>query len=162
MDDDLLHDLLAVGSWAIDEGPDRLVQSKPPQRESGIHYLHASAESCCLDPRSNNMTHTQLGQKNCCNRLPTSEDGLLETPPQNAIREVRVAQIIQRQHPACFVKVEGDQKWKKATAKPSYSHLRAERCVPKYASAYLAAGGEGGLKPSSPTVGSRTMDQPGQ
>ncbi|KAI8946664.1 hypothetical protein F4801DRAFT_593191 [Xylaria longipes] len=133
MDDDLL----AVGRWTDDRGLDQSAAAQLQREEGKSHRLYHSAEPHGRESRTNKADYAGPSRVNHRSRLSGSEDELLDTPPRDAIKEVRAAQMIQRQHPACFVKAEGGQQGNEATAKPSGSLSRVERHFLKQASAYL-------------------------
>ncbi|KAI0861726.1 hypothetical protein F4860DRAFT_157871 [Xylaria cubensis] len=130
------NDLLAVGRWADDRAINQLSVTRS-QQNSRSHYLYPSAEPQRRESRSCKADYVGSGRGNHYSRLSKAEDVLLSTHPRDAIREIRAAQMIQRQHPACFVKTEGGQQGNEATAKPSGGLSRVERHLLKQASAYL-------------------------
>ncbi|KAI1735396.1 hypothetical protein F4680DRAFT_308798 [Xylaria scruposa] len=117
------NDLLAVGRWTDDRAINQLAALQS-QRESRDHHLYPSAEPQLRESRSSKADYAGDGRGS-------------HYSPRDAIREIRAAQMIQRQHPACFVKAEGGQQGNEATAKPSGSLSRVERRLLKHASAYL-------------------------
>ncbi|KAI0550708.1 hypothetical protein F4679DRAFT_542270 [Xylaria curta] len=132
------NDLLAVGRWTDDRAINQTAALRS-QRESRNQYLYPSAEPQRRESRSSKADYAgAAGRGSHYSRLSKADDELLSTPPRDAIREIRAAQMIQRQHPACFVKAEGgQQQGNEATAKPPGSLSRVERHLLKQASAYL-------------------------
>ncbi|KAI0398986.1 hypothetical protein F4802DRAFT_611214 [Xylaria palmicola] len=132
MDDDLL----AVGRWTDDRAIDQLALTRSFQKQGARHYHCSSTELHHREFRSDRAEDAQSNRHNHSGWAPRSEDELLERPPRDAIKEIRAAQIIQRQHPACFVRAEGER-GNEATAKPSGRLPRMEQHSLKKASVYL-------------------------
>ncbi|KAI0451607.1 hypothetical protein F5B21DRAFT_507091 [Xylaria acuta] len=130
-------DLLAVGRWIDERGLDQSPSTQLQREESKSHCLYPSAEPHRRGYRVIKADYAGPSRGNHRSRLSKSEEEDLDTPPREAIKEVRAAQMIQRQHPACFVNTEGGQQGNEATAKPSGSLSRLERHFLKQASAYL-------------------------
>ncbi|KAI1754024.1 hypothetical protein F4782DRAFT_59817 [Xylaria castorea] len=131
------NDLLAVGRWTDDRALNPSATTQSQRGESKRHYSYPSAEPHRRESRASKAGYVGPGRGNHRSRLSESEDELLNTPPRDAIKEIRATQMIQRQHPACFVKAEGGQQGNEATAKRSGSLSRVERHLLKQASAYL-------------------------
>ncbi|KAI3331758.1 hypothetical protein HD806DRAFT_478219 [Xylariaceae sp. AK1471] len=129
--------LLAVGRWTDDRVHNQMATMRPYKKESEGLYRYLSTESHSRASRPNRNDRLGSIRPNYHHRLSRPEDELLDRPPKAAIKEVRATQMIQRQHPACFVKAEGGQQGNEATAKPSGSLSRVERHFLKQASAYL-------------------------
>ncbi|KAJ2989591.1 hypothetical protein NUW58_g3391 [Xylaria curta] len=135
MDDDLR----AVGGWVEDGVLGQSAKTRPRQREGERRYWYQSAEPHHRGPWSDRAASTRSSRPNHT-ALSRAEEELLDRLSMEAIKEIRAAQMIQRQHPACFVKAEGGQQGNEATAKPSGGLSRVERHF-KQASAYLLPDG---------------------
>ncbi|KAI1423364.1 hypothetical protein F5Y12DRAFT_786102 [Xylaria sp. FL1777] len=134
-------DLLEVGRWADDRASNQSAITVPRQESVEKHHLDPAAGARPLGSGLDRAKHVRSSRKAHRNRHPKSEDELLDRPPRDAIKEVRATQMIQRQHPACFVKAEGTQQGNEATAKLPGSFSRVERRLLKQASAYLLLDG---------------------
>ncbi|KAI1130063.1 hypothetical protein F5Y10DRAFT_263485 [Nemania abortiva] len=128
------EDLLAVGGWADDEIPNLSSTTRPQQRESARHHVDTPTEPH-RESRPHKAECARPDGQNHRSKPSRSEDESVKRQPQYVMKEVRVTEPIRRQHPACFVKVEGGQQGNKATAKPSTS---LSKVVLKRASSYLA------------------------
>ncbi|KAI0478110.1 hypothetical protein F4859DRAFT_47558 [Xylaria cf. heliscus] len=137
MDDDLL----AVGRWTDDRAPNQSTVTRPHREDSKSPCPYPSAEPHLRESRASKADYAGLSQESHRNRLSKSEDELLDTHPRDAIKAVRAAQMIQRQHPACFVEAEGGQQGNEATAKSSGNLLRVERHFIKQVGVYLPLDG---------------------
>ncbi|KAI0439542.1 hypothetical protein F4803DRAFT_564464 [Xylaria telfairii] len=130
--------LVAVGRWTDDRALNQSAATRPRREENKSQHLHPAAEPHLRKSRANKADYAGSDWGNYRSRLSKSEDELLDTHPQNAIREVRASQMIQRQHPACFVNAEGGQQGNEATAaKPSGSLSRVGGHFLEQASIYL-------------------------
>ncbi|KAH8167885.1 hypothetical protein CIB48_g378 [Xylaria polymorpha] len=139
--------LVAVGRWTDDRALNQSAATRPRREENNSQHLHPAAEPHPRECRANKADYARSSRGNYHSRLSKSEDELLDTPPQNAIREVRASQLIQRQHPACFVKAEGGQRGNEATtAKPSGNLSRVGGHLLERANIYVPLDEHEGMK----------------
>ncbi|KAI0100566.1 hypothetical protein GGR51DRAFT_352155 [Nemania sp. FL0031] len=152
-------DLLAVGGWADEKASNQLLTTRPQQRHSERHPVDAPTEPHHRGSRPHRVGHTSSNRQNHHSQPSGSEDELLERPPRDVIKALRAAQMIRRQHPACFVKAEGGQRGNEAAAKPSTSLSKMERGLRKRASsaAYLLLEGHDGMESSNPTLDNKNV-----
>ncbi|KAJ8127088.1 hypothetical protein O1611_g6548 [Lasiodiplodia mahajangana] len=148
---DINNDLLAMGGWADDKAPNQSSTTRPQQRHSERHHVGTQIEPHHQGYRPQRVGYARRNGQNHRSQPSRSEDGLLERPPRDAIKEVRAAQLIRRLHPA-FPEAEGGQRGNEATAKPSASLSKVEQRFRKHASsaAYLLLDGHDGIEPSNP------------
>ncbi len=146
------NDLLAVGGWVDESALNQWAIAQPWQKE-GKKHLDPAIETHRRGSRSDLSEPARPNRQPHHNRHSKSEHKLLDRPPRDAIKEVRATQMIQRQHPACFVKAEGGQRGNEATAKLLGRISRVERRWLKHASAYLPLDEHEGTESSNPLDG---------
>ncbi|KAI8633298.1 hypothetical protein F5Y19DRAFT_295665 [Xylariaceae sp. FL1651] len=130
--------LLAVGRWTDDKTPNRPTTMRPQKNGSERHHQYQATE---LGGRARSDEHgcARSMQSTQFNQLSRAEDLHIDKNARAAIKEVRAIQVIQRQHPACFVntEAEAEQRGNEADSEPPGSLSRATWNISTCDSAYL-------------------------